>query len=143
MLSEEEKKAIEIFNDLINYLEKWNKNLTLIPEDKKYYKTVLNLITKLQKENEYWKNGFERELEANRENTCELLKQDLMIKEKDKQIQLMSEYMEENMDEHQLDEIYAKQYNCNGMERNWTRGKEKEVEDIKQFFEKLAKEKDI
>ena len=52
MLSEEEKKAIEIFNDLINYLEKWNKNLTLIPEDKKYYKIVLNLITKLQKENE-------------------------------------------------------------------------------------------
>lgn len=65
------------------------------------------------------------------------------LEKKDKQIQLMSEYMEENMDEHQLDEIYAKQYNCNGMERNWTRGKEKEVEDIKQFFEKLAKEKDI
>lgn len=65
------------------------------------------------------------------------------LNKKDKQIQLMSEYMEENMDEHQLDEIYAKQYNCNGMERNWTRGKEKEVEDIKQFFEKLAKEKDI
>ena len=52
MLSEEEKEAIEIFNDLINYLEKWNKNLTIVPEDKKYYKTLLNLITKSQKENE-------------------------------------------------------------------------------------------
>lgn len=52
MLSEEEKKAIEIFTDLINYLEKWNKNLTVVPEDKKYYDTVLNLITKLRKENE-------------------------------------------------------------------------------------------
>ena len=62
-------------------------------------------------------------------------------KEKDKQIDLMAEYMEENMDEYQLDEIYAKQYNCNGMKRNWTRGKEKEVTDIKQYFEKLAKEK--
>lgn len=61
--------------------------------------------------------------------------------EKDKQIDLMAEYMEENMDEYQLDEIYAKQYNCNGMERNWTRGKEKEIKDIKQYFEKLAKEK--
>ena len=81
-----------------------------------------NKITKLQKENE---------------------EKDRYIKNKDKQMNLMSEYMEENMDEHQLDEIYAKQYNCNGMERNWTRGKEKEVEDIKQFFEKLAKEKDI
>ena len=64
-----------------------------------------------------------------------------MLKEKDKQIDLMGEYMEENMDEYQLDEIYAKQYNCNGMERNWTRGKEKEVKDIKQYFEKLAREK--
>lgn len=51
-MSEEEKQAVEIFTDLINYLEKWNDNLTVIPEDKKYYKTFLNFITKLQKENE-------------------------------------------------------------------------------------------
>lgn len=50
MLSEEEKQAIEIFTNLVNYLERWNKNLTIIPEDKKYYKTLLNLITKLQEE---------------------------------------------------------------------------------------------
>lgn len=56
-----------------------------------------------------------------------------------RQIDLMAEYMEENMDEYQLDKIYAKQYNCNGMERNWTRGKEKEVKDIKQYFERKVK----
>lgn len=48
-------------------------------------------IEKLKKENEHWKNGFERELEDNRENTCELLKQDLIIRKKDKQIDLMAE----------------------------------------------------
>lgn len=51
--------------------------------------TILNMlkekdaeIEKLKKENEHWKNGFERELEDNRENTCELLKQDLIIRKK-------------------------------------------------------------
>lgn len=51
--------------------------------------TVLNLIQKQDKEIEHWKNGFERELEDNRKNTCELLKQDLIIREKDKQIDLI------------------------------------------------------
>ena len=121
MLSEEEKKAIEILQKIKNI--KFNVTssfyssgtISLSIEEKKAIDTVLNLTTKLQKENE----------------------------EKDKQIDLMAKYMEENMDEYQLDEIYAKQYNCNGMERNWTRGKEKEVKDIKQYFEKLAKEKKI
>lgn len=58
-------------------------------------------ITKLQKENEYWKNKFEKELEDNRKNSCELLKQDLVIREKNKQIDLMSEY------------IYNTQMECN------------------------------
>ena len=76
------------------------------------------------------------------ETVLNMLKEkDREIEKKDKQIDLMSEYMEENMDEYQLDEIYAKQYNCNGMKRNWTRGKEKEVTDIKQYFKKLAEEK--
>lgn len=199
MLSEDEKKSIERLNEI---LKEWQEivkiedktereiEMSLYMEDMPFEEinTVLNLITKLQKENEklnlmiakstaqrvltdikhskksnedlkmlakgydieiqklqkeneHWKNKFEEELEENRKNTCELLKQDLIIREKNKQIQLMSEYMEENMDEYQLEEIYAKQYNCNGMERNWTRGKEKEVEDIKQYFKKLAKEK--
>lgn len=60
-----------------------------------------NQITKLQKENEHWKNKFEKELEDNRKNSCELLKQDLVIREKNKQIDLMSEY------------IYNTQMECN------------------------------
>ena len=76
------------------------------------------------------------------ETVLNILKdKDREIEKKDKQIDLMTKHMEENMDEYQLDEIYAKQYNCNGMERNWTRGKEKEVTDIKQYFKKLAEEK--
>lgn len=58
-----------------------------------------------------------------------------------RQIDLMAKYMEENMDEYQLDEIYAKQYNCNGMYRNWNRGKEAEIKDIKQYFKEIAERK--
>lgn len=121
MLSEDEK-AIQFYKRFIEAEEQeleW-----MYRENEEYYKdtieqkellikgwrNILNLITKLQKENE----------------------------EKAEQIDLMAEYMEENMDEYQLDEIYEKQYNCNGMERNWTRGKEKEIKDIKQYFERKA-----
>ena len=44
MLSEYERKAIK-------YLSQFEGN---------YVKTVLNLITKLQKENKHWKKGFEK-----------------------------------------------------------------------------------
>jgi len=37
-------------------------------------------IEVLNKTIEYWKNGFERELEANRKNVLELIKQDNIIK---------------------------------------------------------------
>ena len=89
-----EEKAIDRCNELIesghaNWIGISNQNAI---------KTVLNMlkkkdkeIEKLKKENEHWKNGFERELENNRENTCELLKQDLIIRKKDKQIDLMAE----------------------------------------------------
>ena len=96
MLSEEEKKLLKIFKAQVAKEE--TEYFTVNAYTQLLYdshKTALNLINRLQKENEYWKNGFERELEANRENTCELLKQDLMIKEKDKQIHLMAEYIDE------------------------------------------------
>ena len=51
-MNKKEKKAIEIFTNLIDYLEKWNDNVKIVPNDKKYYKIVLNLISKLEKENE-------------------------------------------------------------------------------------------
>lgn len=41
--------------------------------------TVLNLLEKKDKETEYWKNGFERELENNRKNIIEIIKKDKVI----------------------------------------------------------------
>ena len=85
-MNEEEKKAIERLEEQLNFWKKQNiKNSDC--------EIILNLITKLQKENEHWKNGFEGELQDNRKNTCELLKQDLIIREKDKQIDLMADFM--------------------------------------------------
>ena len=182
MLSEKEKKAIEIlqnFNDGYTFKDcevcfNYNEQDCCCNKEKcdnlKSIDTVLNLITKLQKENEdiksrkehqkirfkRYKENIDKQHEEIYENlvfenekykylyqkaldnTVKADKENMQLK---KQIDLMAEYMEENMDEYQLDEIYEKQYNCNGMERNWTRGKEKEVKDIKQYFGKLAKEK--
>ena len=186
MLSEEEKKLLKIFKAQVEKEEteyfSVNAYTQLLYDS---HKTVLNLITKLQKEIEHqkekrenqkgeltilnekqkemnklintvksYKGMFKRQekeikkLQKENETIIKLnanmskrhLNDIFKIKNYEKQIDLMSEYMEENMDEYQLDEIYAKQYNCNGMERNWTRGKEKEVKDIKQYFAKLAKE---
>ena len=92
-MTEGEKEAIEQFKSWRNYIIE-HKETTKNAADLEFYiRTVLNLITKLQKENEYWKNGFEGELEDNRKNTCELLKQDLIIREKDKIIDLMAEQL--------------------------------------------------
>ena len=141
MLSEEEKKAIEIFTDLINYLEKWNKNLTVVPDDKKYYEILLNLITKLEKEVEHQKEKREnqrtelailneKQKEMNKlKNTvssyCGMFrKQEREIRklqkeneEKDKQIDLMSKY------------IYSTQIECNVYYKN--------KEEVKNKFAKM------
>ncbi len=55
--------------------------------EKDIMQSALNLIEKQQKKIEYWKNGFERELENNKKNTSELLKQDLIIKQKKEEIE--------------------------------------------------------
>ena len=110
MLSEEEKKAIEIFTDLINYLEKWNDNLTVIPKDKKYYKTVLNLITKLQKENEELKATVNKQ-------SIDISNNLLELQQKDKQIDLMVQEIKE---------------------RNYV-FTTKSIKTIKQYFETKAK----
>ena len=127
MLSEEEKKLLEIFKAQVakEETEYFSVNAyTQLLYDS--HKTVLNLITKLQKENEYWKNGFEGELEDNRKNTCELLKQDLIIREKNKIIDLMAEYWHCGL---------AICENC----ANYDEYKCKIC--IKQYFEKQEKEK--
>ena len=191
-MNDEEKKAIKIVKEIKNIKFKVTSSfyssgtVSLTIEEKEAIDTILNLITKLQKEIEHqkekrenqkgelailnekqkemnklindvksYKGQFKRQekeikkLQKENETIIKLnanmskrhLNDIFKIKNYEKQIDLMSEYMEENMDEYQLDEIYAKQYNCNGMERNWTRGKEKEVKEIKQYFAKLAKEK--
>lgn len=88
-MTEEEKEAIETMQRWIEY-EKQNKDkINKANELIEIQETVLNLIQKQDKEIEHWKKGFERELEDNRKNTCELLKQDLIIRGKDKQIDLI------------------------------------------------------
>ena len=82
----EEEKAIERLNNYKEYILKCGNKKS------KHFKavvTVLNILKEKDKEIEHWKKGFERELEDNRKNTCELLKQDLIIREKDKQIDLI------------------------------------------------------
>ena len=63
------------------------------------------------------------------------------LEKKEAIINEMVEYMEQEMDEYQLDDIYSELHNCNGMERNWTRGKEAEIKDIKEYFTEKAEEK--
>lgn len=71
MLSEEEKKAIKLLEDIKN--NSWTTKY-IMSSDSKNADILLNLITKLQKENE---------------------EKDRYIKNKDKQIDLMAEYIDE------------------------------------------------
>ena len=103
-MTKEEEEAIDRLRKITNrQILYGNKYGIVIEEFKKLQEdieTVLNMlkekdeeIEKLKKENEHWKNGFERELEDNRENACKLLKQDLIIRKKDRQIDLMAEHI--------------------------------------------------
>ena len=137
MLSEEQaiEKLKKIKEDTIKANECGLSNNDF-KEEIEVYDTILNLITRLKKENEHWKNGFERELEDNRKNTYELLKQDLIIREKDKQIDLMGDYIN-NIQDCPLE-------NC-GINLDCENKCNNHDELIKQcwikYFEKLAKEK--
>ena len=62
----------------------------------------------------------------------------LELEKKEAIINEMADYMKQEMAEYQLDDIYSELHNCNGMERNWTRGKEAEIKDIKEYFTKKA-----
>lgn len=95
------------------------------------------MLKEKDKEIEHWKNGFERELENNRKNTCELLKQDLIIREKDKQIDLSAEFIKTNMSEKKIINEICIKGKCNNEECH----EDDLKECIKLHFEKLAKEK--
>ena len=43
MLSDEEKKAIEKIEKLIEYLKKWNQDFTIVPKDVKYFEKILDM----------------------------------------------------------------------------------------------------
>lgn len=88
----EQKEAIKICNHYKNILYACNCEEGT-ERTGKAIETVLNLIQEQEKEIKHWKNGFERELESNRENTVELLEQDLIIRKKDKIIDLMAKQL--------------------------------------------------
>ena len=102
--------------------------------------TVLSMLKEKDKEIEHWKNGFERELEDNRKNTCELLKQDLVIRKKDKQIDLMADYMIGGLEDVAFNSICKKSNCIYELKDNRPTGFKKCKDCIKQYFENKAKE---
>ena len=128
-------KEQETIENLTNLLKQKNEKQVQITNYDLFenIETVLSMLKEKDKEIEHWKNGFERELEDNRKNTCELLKQDLIIRQKDKQIDLIIEEYEYNA------RINFKNF-CEDELR-----KDSCIQDCKtcakHYFEKLAKEK--
>ena len=55
---------------------------------------------------------------------------------------VLAEKLEEVAYEVDLDNIYSELYDCNGLDRNWTRGKKKEVEDIKKWARKKVEDEE-
>lgn len=43
-LSKEEKKAVDKIKKLVKYLRKYNENITIVPEDIKYFEKILDMI---------------------------------------------------------------------------------------------------
>ena len=82
-MNEEEKKAIERFSKAFEYLNVWNKELIVVPEDKKYFLTVLKLLEKKNRQIEQYQNMLA---------TNDMLHV-LESQKKDKQIDLMSNYI--------------------------------------------------
>ena len=64
------------------------------------------------------------------ENILNRLEQDEQI------INEMAEYIEYVSSDGDKDVMYAELYNCNQLDRDWTRGKEAEIKDILEYFRK-------
>ncbi|MEE0865534.1 MAG: hypothetical protein U0L98_01855 [Clostridia bacterium] len=43
-MNDEEKKAVDKINKLVEYLKKWNENVTIVPADIKYFEKILDMI---------------------------------------------------------------------------------------------------
>ena len=98
MLSEDEKEAIEQFKGWREYIIKHRKETNQANDLEFYIRTILNIITRFKKENEYWKNRIEKGKKDviglklyEMGIVCEDLQEEL--KEKDKQIDLMAEHI--------------------------------------------------
>lgn len=111
MLSEEEKKAIERLNEIlkewqeiVNIEDKTEREIemSLYMEEMPFEetRTVLNLITKLQKENGILKRAFDKQ-------TADMSNNLLELRQKDKQIDLMARAFKQD-DVRSVEEI--KQY---------------------------------
>ena len=148
MLSEEEKKAIERLNEIlkewqeiVNIEDKTEREIemSLYMEDMPFeeIKTVLNIITKLQKENEY----IHKELDKQQTTINNYAKEN---EEKDKQIDLMAEALSAvctgiSSVREQLEKCYCEFINSNE-DCCWKT--DRDCKDcIFEYFEKLAKEK--
>ena len=122
MLSEKEKKAIEYLTKYIHWETAGERSLETDIE------TVLNLITKLQKENEILKRAFDKQ-------TADMSNNLLELQQKDKQIDLMAEMIDE------LSEYYTR-YNGKNNEFCKEVCIKKDIDCIdciKQYFEIKAK----
>ena len=83
MLSEEEKKAIKLIKQYRKEIKDGDIKPIFILD------TAINLITKLQKENEILKRAFDKQ-------TADMSNNLLELRQKDKQIDLMAEVMFKN-----------------------------------------------
>ena len=128
MLSEDEKQAIEKLKKIREDTIKANEcdlSNNDFKEEIEVYNTVLNLITKLQKENE---TTMKLNANMNQRHLNDMSK----IKNYKKQIELMAEYIA-TLDIEEDICANVKNNNCDKMSFG-------ECEDcIKQYFEKLAK----
>lgn len=121
MLSEDEKQAIEIVKKIKNI--KFNVTssfyssgtISLSIEEKEAIKTVLNLITKLQKENEKYKYLYQKALD----NTVSSDRENIQLKE---QIDLMARAIDN----------YDSQLEINTF---------RDKEHVKQYFKEIAERK--
>lgn len=99
-MNEEEKKAIYKIEKLVKYLKDWNENFTIVPEDTKYFETILNMIDTYQRMiNEQIEEilDYAKEEEKNTERINELINEVTLkqceLEKKDKIIDLMAEYI--------------------------------------------------
>lgn len=99
-MNEQEKKAMKKIEQLVEYLKKWNENFTIVPEDTKYFKTILNMIDTYQRMiNEQIEEilDYTKEEEKNKERINELINEvtlkDSELEKKGKIIDLMAEQL--------------------------------------------------